>query len=79
MVDPSADSSGLRSGTRRLFEWPVLLELLELLDHHDHPAPRDDLELVPQHDVKHVPVVGHAGPADGNGHRVLLPDEEHQL
>ena len=43
MVDPSADSPGLRPGARRLFEQPVLLELVD----DDRPTPRlDDLELV---------------------------------
>jgi hypothetical protein len=76
MVDPSADSPGLRPGPRRLLEQPVLVERP---DDNRHPVQRDDLDERALDDLELVPDVGHAGPADGNHHGVLLSVEEHQL
>jgi hypothetical protein len=61
-----------------VLEQPVLVELDDdhLVDRHDlDDIALEDIDLVAQH----VPDLGHAGPADGDDHRVLLTVEEHQL
>jgi hypothetical protein len=51
---------------------------LDDVRHHDDSA-IDHVDNRRHQHIEHVPDVGHAGPADGHGHGVLLPVEEHQL